>query len=145
MLMWFTMCLCDCRYDYSGYGASTGKVRTYLSSVNCVRLHHRHIHDELKVMVNGWLSVWNTCLKSHRTLLTQIDNLSFLPNYRVCSFALFNLKILACHARYTLEKCRLSFKFQGAHMPTCEEALAHAWLVHFWHSMANASSKAAQR
>jgi hypothetical protein len=40
-------------YDYSGYGASTGKVRTYLSSVNCVRLHHRHIHDELKVMVNG--------------------------------------------------------------------------------------------
>jgi len=40
-------------YDYSGYGASTGKVRTYLSSVNCVRLHHRHIADELKVMVNG--------------------------------------------------------------------------------------------
>ena len=58
--------------------------------------------------------------------LTQIDNLSFLPNYRVCSFALFSLKILTCHARYILEKCHLSSKFLGVDIPTCEEALAHA-------------------
>ena len=58
--------------------------------------------------------------------LTQIDNLSLLPNYRVCTFALFSLKILTCRATYTLEKCHLSSKFQGVHTPTCEEALAHA-------------------
>jgi len=45
--------------------------------------------------------------------LTQIDNLSLLPNYRVCTFALFSLKILTCHARYILVKCHLSSKFLG--------------------------------
>jgi hypothetical protein len=43
---WNLLCNFVCRYDYSGYGASTGKV-TYLSCVNCVKSCHVHATAEL--------------------------------------------------------------------------------------------------